>query len=672
MVVFCSKSLLLESKCPDGWYGSFCKNNCTCENSGTCDRRDGSCQCPGHYFGEKCQFPCNCENGATCLIDGTCSCTIGFYGPRCEFKCSCPVNAMCNRVSGQCVCKDGFFGPSCLPCNCAMNERCDPFDGRCSCKTGYYGESCEKRCLCFNGAKCINEDRAVCKCSDGWIGSDCTVCDSISVQKETFCEGKCLHCYNGNKCRVSSGDCVCTLGWQGDRCDQKCEEGYYGTNCSQFCECEHGGCNHLTGTCQCENGWTGHHCKQPCPDNCVICKGNTCISCKPGWTGVDCTNPCQGGFYGNGCKTQCPECYCTKTCHHIFGSCPNIERCENGGKCIEEHLNCECPEEWSGPVCNISLNAKVTNPVDYDVDDGSQTTLSLGVGFVSAQRKQKKSIQINILIGSVAAIIVVSIFTVAFVLTLIKGIRKRNADATVVATDKFQESMFSDTSDDGARNKQSQQLPSNGHTVVSLAVTVDDETDVNPYDIARDSDTRSPRIDDNGMTNAETENGENNAAMTMKDDIYANPYDISTNNETGSSQISNPHTITRNIIHERKDIVAHRLATCNNFSPTTDEFHEGPYAIVSLSDLHFNLGTDIADNGYDKLDILRYSKCQKQSHSKVQAKNGAEFQRLPSTDDAGYDSLSNNQNCEESTCLSSTDETEYDKLEIASEKTQIM
>ncbi|XP_070546712.1 uncharacterized protein [Ptychodera flava] len=665
-------------ECPDGRYGSFCKKNCTCENGGTCNKRDGSCDCPGHYFGENCAFSCNCENDATCLTDGTCSCTNGFYGARCEFVCSCLPNNMCNSETGECVCQDGFSGPSCLPCNCSINERCDPFDGRCSCKPGYYGYSCEQKCTCFNGATCTNEDGTDCKCADGWTGSDCTVCDT-AANEATFCEDRCLRCYNGDTCSISNSDCLCTPGWQGDRCDQKCDEGYYGTDCSQVCECMHGDCNHVTGTCQCKSGWTGHHCEQPCPDNCVICKDDTCMSCKPGWTGVSCTNPCKSGFYGDSCKQRCPVCYCAKTCYHISGDCPDVERCENGGKCIEDHFNCECPDEWSGPVCNISVDVKVTQPADHDVGDGIQTTLPSEVGFVSTRKKKRRSILIAILIGGVASIIALTIFIGTVVLTLKKKRRKRNADATVVATDEFQESKFLETLNECARNnngvdiaESSQQPHSSGNTETSVAVNVDDETDDNPYDTPTISETGSPRMDGTGMTNAETENGENNPAITINDEMDDNPYDIPTNSEAGSPGISHQRRITADLKHGRKAVVAHRPATWNNFSPTTDEFYEGPYAIVPLSGLHFNLGSDKADNEYDKLDGLRYSKCQKQSHSSVKDKNGVEFERLPSTDDAGYDSLSNSQPCEESTCLSSTDETEYDKLESTSEKTQIM
>ncbi|XP_070546795.1 multiple epidermal growth factor-like domains protein 11 [Ptychodera flava] len=325
----------------------------------------------------------------------------------------------------MCICQDGFFGPSCLPCNCAKTELCDPFDGRCSCKPGYYGDSCKQRCTCFNGATCTNEDGRDCKCAIGWTESDCTVCDT-AANEATFCEDRCLHCYNGDTCSISSRDCLCTPGWQGDRCDQRCEEGYHGINCSQVCDCVHGNCNPMTGTCKCKNGWTGHHCEQPCPDNCVICKDNTCISCKPGWSGVKCTNPCKPGFYGNGCKKQCPECYCTKTCHHISGSCPKVERCKNGGNCIEDHFNCECPDEWSGSVCNILVNVKVTTPDIYD--NSSHTSIPLRVGLVSTKSKTEMSLLAAIMIGGIVIIITVIIVSVTVVLILKKKTGRRSPD----------------------------------------------------------------------------------------------------------------------------------------------------------------------------------------------------------------------------------------------------
>ncbi|XP_070547066.1 multiple epidermal growth factor-like domains protein 11 [Ptychodera flava] len=312
-------------ECPVGSYGYYCKTNCTCENGGTCNRVDGSCHCSQQYFGSSCQFACNCQNGATCMSDGSCSCANGYYGKLCDRQCVCPINSECDSKTGECVCQNGFYGDSCLPCNCSNNQQCDQINGLCSCKPGYYGENCDKHCSCFNGAYCDIDHLDLCTCTFGWIGSNCTDCDSEKRKSDglLYCEDKCLHCYNGHTCSVQNGDCECSPGWQGNRCDKSCDVGFYGINCSEICNCEHGSCNHVDGSCWCEIGWTGQRCEVPC-QNCALCRENICMSCKAGWTGENCNHKCEPGFYGNACRETCPECDCAMSCDHISGRCLDV------------------------------------------------------------------------------------------------------------------------------------------------------------------------------------------------------------------------------------------------------------------------------------------------------------------------------------------------------------
>ncbi|XP_070549945.1 multiple epidermal growth factor-like domains protein 11 isoform X2 [Ptychodera flava] len=250
-------------ECPDGVYGTNCQSKCRCRNDALCSNIDGSCVCPEYYFGALCDMSCNCKNGATCdKIDGFCQCQEGFYGDLCQSECTCPTNSLCK--GGECVCKAGYYGTgnSCQRCNCSVNEMCDSSTGRCTCKPGYYAERCEKRCSCFNGATCFTDS---CICSQGWVGPNCTVCDKnwLVRSDRPFCEDRCLHCFNGDTCSPQDGSCHCTPGWQGNKCDRRCDVGFYGNNCSEPCRCVNGSCHHITGTCTCDvvgraNIATGH------------------------------------------------------------------------------------------------------------------------------------------------------------------------------------------------------------------------------------------------------------------------------------------------------------------------------------------------------------------------------------------------------------------------------
>ncbi|KFM57622.1 Limulus clotting factor C, partial [Stegodyphus mimosarum] len=46
--------------CPDGQFGTWCENVCTCVNGGVCTR-DGKCQCPYYYEGQNCEKRKGCS-----------------------------------------------------------------------------------------------------------------------------------------------------------------------------------------------------------------------------------------------------------------------------------------------------------------------------------------------------------------------------------------------------------------------------------------------------------------------------------------------------------------------------------------------------------------------------------------------------------------------------------
>lgn len=100
--------------------------------------------------------------------------------------------------------------------------------------------------------------------------------------------------------------------------------------------------------------------------------------CSRGWRGDDCTIPCEDGYFGVGCKEQCPEGnYGNKTCDHITGAyickpgyigltcehpCPSGTYgphcslrcdCDHGAECHHETGQCMCPFGWTGSSCNV-------------------------------------------------------------------------------------------------------------------------------------------------------------------------------------------------------------------------------------------------------------------------------------------------------------------------------
>ncbi|XP_077996754.1 uncharacterized protein LOC144450062 [Glandiceps talaboti] len=359
----------LCQECPDGYYGDNCQHMCECNNGGTCDKIDGSCRCLHGYYGRTCVYPCNCKNGASCnAVDGSCICQEGFYGPQCEGGCSCPENSHCDGIDGSCVCRDGFYGSICdQVCECSVNSVCDPGDGTCSCKPGYYGNQCSQRCECYNGAWCGDDDPDSCVCSFGWVNTACTRCDfNLHLEnRDLFCKDKCLHCSNGHVCTPAQRNCLCTRGWQGNRCDEKCDEGYYGNGCSERCRCDNGGsCDHVTGTCSCLPGWRGESCDEPCPSNCIDCQSedDLCTSCYPGWLGTMCDEPCVPGFYGDGCRHSCDDCPFGVICYHVDGSCQcpggcdDICGCHNNGTCNVTTGECICDDGWDGITCNMTIS----------------------------------------------------------------------------------------------------------------------------------------------------------------------------------------------------------------------------------------------------------------------------------------------------------------------------
>ncbi|XP_078656667.1 uncharacterized protein LOC144902899 [Branchiostoma floridae x Branchiostoma belcheri] len=202
--------------CLDGWYGTYCEQECGhCYLSQTCNSLDGICPsgesyvCAAGYNGTMCDQECS-----------------GTYGPDCNTTCGhCYGSQTCNRFTGTC-----------------------PTGGLHVCVAGYGGDNCDQEC-------------------SGTYGPDCnTTCG--------HCNGN-RTCNRFNGTCPTGGSHVCAAGYNGDKCDHECADGYYGHDCGESCgNCVTGTvCEKTNGTCQgsgCEKPWAGDTCKIKRPDDVTV------------------------------------------------------------------------------------------------------------------------------------------------------------------------------------------------------------------------------------------------------------------------------------------------------------------------------------------------------------------------------------------------------------------
>lgn len=116
------------------------------------------------------------------------------------------------------------------------------------------------------------------------------------------CSHKC-NCEHDSVCDQFNGQCKCTKGYTGERCELNCPSDRYGINCSEPCRCKNGGkCHHISGECTCAPGFTGPLCGDVCP---------------VGTHGESCKSKCKCQNEGE-CDPQTGNCRCTDGMYHLF------------------------------------------------------------------------------------------------------------------------------------------------------------------------------------------------------------------------------------------------------------------------------------------------------------------------------------------------------------------
>ncbi|KAJ9448611.1 Laminin-like protein epi-1 [Diplonema papillatum] len=264
------------------------------------------------------------------------------------------------QESCVCICKTSWDGDKCDNCPSAFGgTNCD----ECAEEMAINYPSCS---ICRTSTYCSSnadgvepnaaKDKCVCDCSNGWSGSDCSICPEMYEEDLSDC-GSCAKQYTGTfpdcvKCDsetrcyghaesavVSGTRCVCTCKdfWSGDDCNT-CGASYDATrDCST-----------------CAEGWYLED-----EDTCAQCTTET--HCNNRATSVSssndrkkCTCGCPAQYSGDECE-NCADGYV-----ELPGNPPVCEACSNELHCngnaesmstVNNKCKCKCKAGYDGDAC---------------------------------------------------------------------------------------------------------------------------------------------------------------------------------------------------------------------------------------------------------------------------------------------------------------------------------
>ncbi|XP_070574026.1 uncharacterized protein [Ptychodera flava] len=231
--------------------------------------------CPSGKYGGQCDHNCYCRNGATChTLNGACKCSPGWRGVACDI----PDPGIFLNPSGIQLAKVNeykyFF---CMAYHIKVRNIIWYFNDKRFEETNdlehvhltYEGNDNPGRSeLEFSMLSDRNTGNYTCSAVDysGKVYSDSAYINVTGCQVDEWgksCNNTC-NCKNGATCDRYVG-CLCTPGWIGYFCDQKCATGKYGINCKEDCRCENEAvCDSVNGHCQCSNRTCGVYCEHRC------------------------------------------------------------------------------------------------------------------------------------------------------------------------------------------------------------------------------------------------------------------------------------------------------------------------------------------------------------------------------------------------------------------------
>ncbi len=294
--------------------------NLDCGSNGECSDASGNaiCSCSTGYDGAACDV---CASGYQDNDeDGVCN-------PDCTgTDLNCGNNGTCSDTTGaaMCICDTGYNGETCAAC--APGYQDNDGDGVCS-------ATCEIAGLnCGNGTCVDSSGAAMCSCSAGYEGADCTVCATgyQDNNQDGTCELTCgsanLNCGSYGACSDSSGSamCICGTGYTGPDCSV-CATGYQD--------------NDNNGSCLLTCDSTNLNCSGN--GECSDTSGNAMCSCDTGYDGATCA-VCAAGYQDNDGDDVCaPDC-----------TSANLN-CGNNGTCSDTTgaAMCICDTGYDGETC---------------------------------------------------------------------------------------------------------------------------------------------------------------------------------------------------------------------------------------------------------------------------------------------------------------------------------